>query len=244
MTTKKRASWLRLVVIVSAFGSTAALPPISPQDRAALDRTLGVKGIYIEEESAYAFSFLRTDISVQVGGQRLSPAQAPRSWMTFAPSMYQRGVMNGEIIALEDEINRVMSAALNAGLEVTGLGASLLFERPRLLTLNVWSEGSFQDLARALRRTLDCARDGDAHVHRHLRDQRSSVRAGRGDREPGRTPAAAQGLASPRFHGDLHPQAHRDGAPRTDLHQRVEAGSRARPGEGAAVRARRRGWRG
>ena len=41
------------------------------------------------------------------------------------------------------------------GGEVTGLGATLLFEQPRLLTMNVWGEGTFQNLAAALRKTLD-----------------------------------------------------------------------------------------
>jgi hypothetical protein len=45
-------------------------------------------------------------------------------------------VLNGS-----DAVNRAMSAALGAGLEVTGLGATLLFEQPRLLTMNVWGEG-------------------------------------------------------------------------------------------------------
>ena len=69
--------------------------------------------------------------------------------------MHQEGAVNGEVIVLEDEVNRVMSAALSAGLEVTGLGATLLFEQPRLFAMNVWGEGTFQNLAGALRKTLD-----------------------------------------------------------------------------------------
>src|SRR6267143_1709860 len=145
----------RLGVVLAALSSTAAMPPISPQARAALDRTLGAKGVYVDEESAYKFAFPRTDINVQVGRQQLSPAQAPRSWATFSPSMHQEGMVNGEVIVLEDEVNRVMSAALSAGLEVTGLGATLLFEQPRLLAMNVWGEGTFQNLAGTLRKTLD-----------------------------------------------------------------------------------------
>src|SRR2546426_795257 len=90
--------WCRFDVVVAACLSTAALPPISPQARAALDRTIGVKGVYVEEESAYTFTFPRTDIRLQVGRQRLSPAQAPHSRLTFAPSMRQEGVVNGELI--------------------------------------------------------------------------------------------------------------------------------------------------
>jgi Domain of Unknown Function (DUF1259) len=103
----------------------------------------------------YKFAFPRTDLSVHVGRQRLSPAQAPQSWATFSPSMHQEGIVNGEIILLEAEVNRAMSAALGAGLEVTGLGTTLLFEQPRLLTMNIWGEGTFQSLATALRKTLD-----------------------------------------------------------------------------------------
>jgi hypothetical protein len=145
----------QLSVAVAALSSTAAMPPISQQARSALDRALRVKGVYVDEESAHKFAFPRTDISVHVGGQRLSPAQAPRSWATFSPSMHQEAMVNGEIIVLEDEVNHVMSAALSAGLEVTGLGGTLLFEQPRLLTMNVSGEGTFQNLAAALRKTLD-----------------------------------------------------------------------------------------
>jgi hypothetical protein len=155
MRKKKRTRWWQLGVVVAALSSTAAMPPISQQARTALDRALGVKGVYVDEESAYTFAFPRTDISVHVGGQRLSPAQAPRSWATFSPSMHQEGFMNGEMIVLEDEVSRVMSVALSAGLDVTGLGGTLLFEQPRLLTMNLSGEGTFQNLAGALRKTLD-----------------------------------------------------------------------------------------
>ena len=161
MTNKHIAQFWRLAVILAALSSTAAMPPISQQARAALDRSLGVKGVYVDEESAYKFAFPRADISVQVGGQRLSPSQAPRSSATFSPSLHAEALVNGEIVVLEEEVNRVMSAALNAGLEVTGLGGTLLFEQPRLLALNVWGEGTFQTLASALRKTLDeVARSG------------------------------------------------------------------------------------
>lgn len=145
----------RVGLVIAGLSSTAAMPPISQQARAAMDQTLRTKGVYVDEESAYKFAFPRTDINLQVGQQRLSPAQLPRSWATFSPSMHQEGMVNGEIILLEDEVNRVMRAALNAGLEVTGLGGQLLFEQPRLLTMNVAGQGTFQGLAGALRKTLD-----------------------------------------------------------------------------------------
>src|SRR5262245_4589605 len=141
-------------VVVMAILSTAAMPPISGQARAAIDRIVGAKGVYAAEESAYKFVFPRLDVSVRVGQQRLSPAQAPQSWATFQPSMHQEGIVNGELVLLDDEVNPVLSAALKAGLQVTGLGPTLMSE-PRLYALNVMGEGTFQTLATALRSALD-----------------------------------------------------------------------------------------
>ena len=147
--------WPIGVLFAAVCASAAEMPPMSPQARAGIDRALGTKGVYVQEESAYKFAFPRADLSVRVGRQRLSPTQAPRSWVTFSPSMLHEGAMNGELILLEDEVNRVMTAALNAGLEVTGLGSASLFEQPRLLVMNFWKQGSFQNLAGALKKTLD-----------------------------------------------------------------------------------------
>jgi len=148
-------SWRSWAVMTVAVCSIAAMPPISEQARAGLDRALGAKGVYVSEESAYTFTFPRADVSLRVGGQRLSPAQSPKSWATFAPSMHREGMVNGELIVLDDEVNPVLTVALRSGLEVTGLGATLLSEQPRLLTLNVTGEGTYQTLGAAMRKTLD-----------------------------------------------------------------------------------------
>ena len=67
---KTSSSWRPWAVIVLAVCSTAEMPPISDQARAGLVRTLGAKGVYVSEESAYKFTFPRTDVSVRVGRQR------------------------------------------------------------------------------------------------------------------------------------------------------------------------------
>src|SRR5206468_1608201 len=138
--------------------STAQMPPISEQAQAGLDRTLGAEGTYVSEESAYKFSFPRTDVSLRVGTQRLSPAQAPSSWATFSPSKRRQAMVHGEFLLLDDEVNPVITVALKSGLEVTGLGSTLLFEQPRLLTLNVTGEADYSMLGGALRKALDAAR--------------------------------------------------------------------------------------
>jgi len=145
----------RWVVIVAAVCSTAQMPPVSDQARAALDGALGAKGVYVSEESAYRFLFPRADVSVRIGAQRLSPEQAPASWATFAPSKRREAMVSAELVVLDDEVNPTISVALKSGLEVTGLGPVLLSSQPTLLALNVSAEGSYSSLGAAVRKVLD-----------------------------------------------------------------------------------------
>src|SRR5713226_3026303 len=132
---KNVSSLWRFGVVLAALYSTAAMPPISQQARAALDRTLGTKGVYVDEESAYKFVFPRTDISVQVGRQRLSSAQAPRSWATFSPSM--------------------LKALRARDFTVTSIHKRAVAEHPESLFIGVWKQGTALELARGLRFALD-----------------------------------------------------------------------------------------
>jgi len=52
----------------------------------------------------------------------------------FLTSMHQEGMVNGEIIVLEDEVDRVLSAALGAGLQVTALSVPHRFSRSRVFS--------------------------------------------------------------------------------------------------------------
>jgi hypothetical protein len=60
-----------------------------------------------------------------------------------------------QFLLLEDEVEPVLTSALIAGLQVTGLADSTLFEGPRLKVLDVTAVGTFQDLASAFRKQLD-----------------------------------------------------------------------------------------
>src|SRR5262245_29352548 len=148
-------SWRSWAVVVAAVCSTAEMPPIPERARAGLDRALGIKGVYVSEESAHTFTFPRSDVALRIDGHRLTPGQSPKSWATFSPSMHREAMVNGELVLLGDEVNPVITVALKSGLQVTGLGGTLLDEQPRLFVLNVTAEGTFQTLGDAFRKPLD-----------------------------------------------------------------------------------------
>lgn len=64
-------------------------------------------------------------------------------------------VMMGDLVLLEDEVNPVMSALLDNGLEVTALHNHFFFEVPRVFYMHVHGHGKSADLARRVKPALD-----------------------------------------------------------------------------------------
>jgi hypothetical protein len=167
-----------ILIAIAAIGSLAAIPPIPQQVREGLDRTLGAKGTYVSEESAYRYVWPRSDIPLTVAARHVSPPQIPESWVTFSPAVRAEGMVNGELVLKEEEVNPVIAVALNSGLEVTGLGPAFLFERPSLMILNITGQGTFQALGRAVRAALSETRRGGAKTTATLPVVRDAIDAG------------------------------------------------------------------
>ncbi len=56
----------------------------------------------------------------------------------------------GDMVLFEDEVNPVLSAALNAGLQVTALHNHFFFDKPKVYFMHIGGEGSVPE-ARARR---------------------------------------------------------------------------------------------
>jgi len=64
-------------------------------------------------------------------------------------------VMMGDLVLLEDEVNPVMSALLENGLEVTALHNHFFFESPRIFYMHVHGHGKAADLAKKAKPAVD-----------------------------------------------------------------------------------------
>src|SRR5260221_14418763 len=58
-------------------------------------------------------------------------------------------VMMGDLVLRQDEVNPVMSAALDNGLEVTALHNHFLWDSPRVMFMHIGGMGDEGELARA-----------------------------------------------------------------------------------------------
>jgi hypothetical protein len=71
-------------------------------------------------------------------------------------------VMMGDLVLTEDEVNPVMSALLDNGLEVTALHNHFFWEQPRIFYMHVHGQGTPADLARKLKPAVDLIGKGSS----------------------------------------------------------------------------------
>jgi hypothetical protein len=141
-----------LIVSAGLAASLAAAAPAgarSPLDAARIERLTGAKGALDEGAGVFKVSAPRGDIEVRAGGVRLTPAMGLTSWAAFQRAGTRTMVM-GDLVLLEDQVNPVMSAALDSGLEVTALHNHFLFDVPKVMYMHIGGMGDEEVLAAAV----------------------------------------------------------------------------------------------
>jgi Domain of Unknown Function (DUF1259) len=86
-------------------------------DAAAIQSVTGLKGVLNQTEGTFRIAKARDDVPVTVEQTRLAPFMGLTSWAAFLPHGKDHAMVMGDMVLFEDEVNPVMSAALNAGLE-------------------------------------------------------------------------------------------------------------------------------
>src|SRR6266581_2964969 len=118
-------------------------------DTARIEQLTGAHGKLDRKEGVFKVSVPRSDLTVMVGGVKLSPPLGLTSWAAFEPA--GPGVMvMGDMVLTEDQVNPVMSTALENGLEVTALHNHFLGESPRVMFMHIGGSGSLEQLAGAV----------------------------------------------------------------------------------------------
>jgi hypothetical protein len=140
---------------------TQAAPPprLAEAVRAVIDDAAGVQGTYIEGENVYRITFPRSDVPTSIDGLQFHPFLGMTSWAAFTPIDGERVMAMGDLTLFEDEVNPVMSAALGNGLEVTALHNHFFFDRPRVMFMHIGGDGRAEDLARAVKVSMDKVRE-------------------------------------------------------------------------------------
>src|SRR5258708_24646105 len=125
-------------------------------DGAKIDQITGLKGKLNEKEGVYKVTWPRSDVKVTVDGWTMSPFMGLGTWAAFTETS-NGGMVMGDTVLFEDEVNAAMSAALDNGLNVTALHNHFFFDHPKVYFMHIEGEGTVEELASAVKKVYDTA---------------------------------------------------------------------------------------
>ena len=144
-----RKRMLLFLLIGVAVPHTAATAQGVNLNTAKIEELTGAKGKLDEKEGAFKVSVPRSDLSVTAAGVRLTPPMGLTSWAAFKRSGAQTMVM-GDTVLLEDQVNPVMSVALENGLQVTALHNHFFWDTPKVMFMHIGGMGDEATVAAAV----------------------------------------------------------------------------------------------
>jgi hypothetical protein len=127
-------------------GTATAAPGL---DGAKIEQFTGAKGKLDASEGVFKVSVPRTDLKVVAGGVHLIPPMGLTTWAAFTKRGEHTMVM-GDLCLTEDQVNSVMSVALDNGLEVTALHNHFFFDSPKVMFMHIGGMGEEAKIAAAV----------------------------------------------------------------------------------------------
>src|SRR6516162_11807382 len=97
----------------------------------------------------------RKDLNVVVDGVSTPTPFGFGGWLAMTKGAGGMDVTMGDLVLTEDEVNPVMSALLDNGLEVTAVHNHFFFENPRIFYMHVHGHGTAADLAKMVKPAVD-----------------------------------------------------------------------------------------
>jgi hypothetical protein len=137
-----------------ATPAPARAPPSIDLDTAQLDQIIGVKGV--TTGGVYQFGVPRRD-PVTDNGMQIAPAGplGVATAINFQPTGGGKAAITGDFVMIGEEVNPVIKALRENGIEVTAIHSHMLTEQPRLIFMHFWANDDAIKLARGLRAALD-----------------------------------------------------------------------------------------
>jgi hypothetical protein len=148
----------KLLVLAAIFAATG-VSGLAALDTTQIDKLTGLKGKLNEKEGVYKVTFPRADVKVAVDGWTMPPFMGLGTWAAFTQGSHTEAMVMGDTVLFEDEVNPVMSTALENGLSVTALHNHFLFDHPKVYFMHIEGQGTVEQLAAAVRKIYDKAKE-------------------------------------------------------------------------------------
>ena len=147
---------MRTLIPVLTFLATTAVAqtpaPQVPAEYAAVLQTLGRPGDY--KDNVLKVNIPRNDLKVSVDGIATPTPLGFGGWIALTKGDGGMDVMMGDLVLTETEVNPVMSALLENGLDVTALHNHFFLDTPRIFYMHVHGHGTPAELTKKIQPAL------------------------------------------------------------------------------------------
>jgi len=126
-------------------------PPPLDLDTGAIEQTLGAKGAV--NSGVYAFNIPRGE-TIMEDGMPIPIGMGSGIVINFQPTGGGKAAITGDFVLIAGEVNPVLKALRDGGIEVTALHSHMLTEQPRLFFMHFWANDDAGKLARSLKAAL------------------------------------------------------------------------------------------
>jgi hypothetical protein len=134
-----------------AGGGPAAPEPLG-MDQKAIEDALGRSGKV--NGGILQFGVPRAE-TIHENGMAVPPTMGLATAINFQPTGAGKAAITGDFVLLAKEVNPVMKALRDNGIEVTALHSHMLMEEPRLFFMHFWANDDAVKLAKGLRAAVE-----------------------------------------------------------------------------------------
>ena len=121
-------------------------------DTAAIDKIMGAKSK--ANGGVLGYSIPRAE-KISDEGMAVPPPMGSAIGINFQPTGGGKAAITGDFVLTAKEVNPVVKALRDNGMEVTAIHSHMLDEQPRLFFMHFWANDDAQKLAKGLRAALD-----------------------------------------------------------------------------------------
>lgn len=148
---------IRSIFVLSFIFFASTTSPASaqevPKDYQEVLTLLGRSGDY--KANVLKVNIPRSDLHITISGQATPTPFGFGGWVAMTKGEGGMEVLMGDLVLTQEEVNPVLSALLDHGIEVTALHNHFFFDEPRVFFMHVHGHGDALTLAKNLKPALD-----------------------------------------------------------------------------------------